>query len=348
MMRRDFLIGVSGSLATGRTLLAAAAAGGARLGLCSFSCHQQWKAVQSKEEGVQFRDALSFYRYGRSLGAEGVQTSLRSRDPLVARALREAVERDGGYYEAELKLPKAESDIEGFAQEVKLAKAAGATVGRSVCLGGRRYEVFKTRDEFDAFAAQSRKSLQLAEPFLRQARLKLAIENHKDFTTLEMLPLIREISSEWIGILVDTGNNVALLESPEEVVERLAPWAMSVHLKDMAVQPSDDGFLLSEVSLGTGALDLKRIIAALVKQNPRIVLNLEMATRDPLKVPCRRDEYFATFPDQRKALEPMLSWVQSHPPRQSPPTTSGKSTPQILRQEETNNRRSLEWMAANV
>jgi len=34
---------------------------------------------------------------------------------------------------------------------------------------------------------------------------------------------------------------------------------MSVHFKDMAVQPADDGFRLSEVPLGTGALDLPRI-----------------------------------------------------------------------------------------
>jgi sugar phosphate isomerase/epimerase len=348
MTRRDFLIGVAGALATGRTLLGAAKAGGARLGLCSFSCHQQWKAVQNKEPGVQFQDALSFYRYGRSLGADGVQTSLRSRDPMVARSIREAIEHDGGYYEAELRLPKTEADVEEFAEEVKLAKAAGATVGRSVCMGGRRYEVFKTRDEFDAFAAQSRKSLQLAEPIVRRERLKLAIENHKDFTTDELIPLILQISSEWVGVLVDTGNNIALLESPERVAERLAPWAFSVHLKDMAVQPSDEGFLLSEVALGTGALDLKRMTTALVRQNPRIVLNLEMATRDPLRIPCRRDGYFATFPEQRKAVEPMLSWVQSHPLRQSPPATSGKETAQILRDEEANNRRSLEWMTANV
>lgn len=348
MNRRDFLLGAAGALATGRSLLAAAKASGARLGLCSFSCHQQWKAVQNKEEGVQFQDALSFYRYGRSLGAEGVQTGLRSRDPMDARAMREAVEKDGGYYEAELRLPKTEADVEGFAEEVKLAKAAGATVGRSVCMGGRRYEVFKTRDEFEAFAVQSRKSLQLAEPVVRRERLKLAIENHKDFTTDELIPLILQISSEWVGVLMDTGNSIALLESPERTAERLAPWAFSVHLKDMAVQPWDEGFLLSEVPLGTGALDLKRIITALVRQNPKIVLNLEMATRDPLKIPCRRDNYFATFPEQRKALEPMLSWVQAHPLQQAPPATSGKPASQIVRDEEVNNRKSLEWMAANV
>ena len=348
MRRREFHLAVMGALASGRTLLADAAAKGARLGLCTFSCHQAWKAAQARESGVRFNDALSFYRYARSLGAEGVQTPLRSQDPEVARSLRDVVERDGGYYEAELKLPKTEADLDGFSAEVKLARQAGATVARSVCMGGRRYEVFKSIAEFEAFRQQSLRSLQLAEPILRRERLKLAIENHKDHTVAELLELIRSVSSEWVGILVDTGNNLALLESAEAVARQLAPWAMSVHLKDMAVRPYEDGFLLSEVPLGTGTLDLKQIIDAILKHNPRIVLNLEMATRDPLKVPCRRDEFFATFPDQRTALAPMLEWVRSHPPRQAPPMTTGRPISEILAAEESNNRTSLKWMAANV
>ena len=75
--------------------------------------------------------------------------------------------------------------------------------------------------------------------------------------------------------------NIALLEDPYVTVDALAPFAFSVHLKDMAVQPSERGFLLSEVPCGTGFLDLPRIVATLRKANRDIAFNLEMATRDP-------------------------------------------------------------------
>src|SRR3954469_2613344 len=106
MTRRDFIATLP-ALATVPSLLAAeAAARPARLGLCTFSCHQHWKAVQAKQPGVKFTDAISFYHYARELGAEGVQTSLHSKDAAVARELRALVEKDGGYYEGELRLPR--------------------------------------------------------------------------------------------------------------------------------------------------------------------------------------------------------------------------------------------------
>ena len=44
MDRRHFLVTIP-SLVAARALLAADGQGPSRIGLCSFSCHQQWKAV---------------------------------------------------------------------------------------------------------------------------------------------------------------------------------------------------------------------------------------------------------------------------------------------------------------
>ena len=233
--------------------------------------------------------------------------------------------------------------------EARLTREAGAEVARAVFTGGRRYEIFKTLNEFRIFHAQAEKTLALIEPVLRRNRLRVAIENHKDHTTDELVALMRKLSSEWIGVLVDTGNNIALLEEPHATVEALAPFALSVHFKDMAVQLCDDGFLLSEVPPGTGSLDLPRIIATLVRSNSRIVFNLEMATRDPLRVPCLTDDFFATFPERKAAqLDATMSWVKAHPPAQPSPSVSGKTTAQVLTEEETNNRQGLAWMTKHI
>ena len=344
MKRREFVAGLT-AVAAARKLLAAAGADKCRIGICAFSCQQHWKAVQANLPDAKFHDVLGFYDYARSLGAEGVQNPLRTTDPAVARKLRAKVEADGGYYEADVKLPKMESDLAAFEADVRLAREAGATIARSIFMGTRRYEAFKTMDDFRAFHAQAEKSLSLAEPIVSKHRLKLALENHKDHTADELAAIMRRTSSEWIGVLVDTGNNIALLEKPEETVESLAPFALSVHLKDMAVQSVEDGYLLSDQPLGTGTLDLMRIIATLRKAKPDIVFNLEMVTRNPLRVPCLDENYFATFPERKAArLEAMMHWVKVHPPAVPSPSVEGKSPPQIILEEERSNRDSLAWM----
>ena len=56
-----------------------------------------------------------------------------------------------------------------------------------------------------------------------------------------------------------------------------------------------DGFLLSEVPLGKGFLDLPKIVALCRQHNPGIKFNLEMITRDPLEIPCLKNDYWAVF-----------------------------------------------------
>jgi len=126
-------------------------------------------------------------------------------------------------------------------------------------------------------------------------RVRLAIENHKDWRIGEMLEGLSRLSSEYVGVCVDTGNSFALLEDSMEVVRAYARWGFSAHLKDMAVSEYEDGFLLADVPLGEGLLDLRRMVQILRKARPEIQFSLEMATRDPLKVPCLTEKYWATF-----------------------------------------------------
>ncbi len=346
MIRRTFL--TTTLLAGARSLVAAAGVPAGQLGICTFSCHQHWRAAAEAGKGalepemLKFRDPLTFCRYVRRLGAARVQTPLRG---TAAAAMRREMEEAGGGYEGEVRLPQADADISAFETEVRRIREAGATVARAVFTGGRRYEIFSAPGEYRSFYEQSRQTLARIEPVARKHRLKIAIENHKDHTAAELADLMQELSSEWIGVLVDTGNNLALLEDPLETIGTLAPHVMSVHLKDMALQPATDGFLLSEVPLGTGMLDLDGIIGTLRKVNPAIGIHLEMATRDPLKIPCLTDRYFATFPERREThLEAAMARVKANPPNGPVPAVEGKGLGVVLAEEEKNNRDGLAWM----
>jgi hypothetical protein len=53
--------------------------------------------------------------------------------------------------------------------------------------------------------------------------------------------------------------------------------------------------------LGEGFLDLPKMVAILREANPAVQFSLEMITRDPLRVPCQTDAYWATFADVPKS-----------------------------------------------
>ena len=217
--------------------------------------------IRSREKG--FSDPSKFLDFCRERGAAGVQLPLGTRPADEARQLRALAEKHGMYLEGSVRPPKDKADVDRFGTEIKTAHECGATVVRTVMLGGRRYETFRTAKEYAAFADGALASLRLAEPVVARQKVTLAVENHKDFRTDELVGVMKLVSSEYVGVCVDTGNNLALLEVPQDTAAALAPWAVACHLKDMGVEESSDGFLLAEVQLGDGCLDLKGIAEAL-------------------------------------------------------------------------------------
>lgn len=289
-----------------------------------------------------FADPARFAAFCRDRGAAGVQVPIGNRTAEAAKVLRDRIGELGVYLEGSIAPPRDEADVDRFEAEVLTAKVAGADVLRTVMLGGRRYEVFKTADEYKAFKERAWKSLQLAAPVVARRKVRLAVENHKDYRADELAGVMKRLKSDHVGVTVDTGNNIALLDDPHGAVEALAPWAMSVHLKDMAVKESADGFLLSEVPLGDGYLDLKRIVGELRKANPAVRFNLEMITRDPLRVPCLADGYWATFADlPGRDLARALAAVRRHAPEGDLPRVAKLSEAEQLAAEDANVRRSF-------
>src|SRR5262249_31771828 len=149
------------------------------------------------------------------------------------------------YLEGSISLPKDKDDIERFAAQVRTAKRCGAAVFRTVLLNGRRYEVFETADAFRTFHKQARQALDWARPVVEKHEIRMAVENHKDLRSVELLEVVKKLDSPFVGVCIDTGNNIALLEKPQETVDLLAPHAFTTHIKDMGVQEYVDGFLLA-------------------------------------------------------------------------------------------------------
>jgi sugar phosphate isomerase/epimerase len=304
----------------------------------STACYSiRWRDSTSDGSLARFTNGLDFLRHADQLGAAGVQTVIDDWDEDLQRRLREFAEERNLYIEGQVALPFDETDLEQFERRLAAGRGAGATIIRTVCLSGRRYESFKTLESFRAFAARSRLALERAEPVARGLGVKLALENHKDWRVDELLDLIGRLDSGHVGICLDTGNSIALLEDPLTVVEAYAPRSITTHFKDMAAREDEHGFLLSEVPLGQGYLDLGKFVEVCRRANPAIRFVLEMITRDPLRIPCLEEEYWATFPEvAARELAQGLREVRTRASAKELPTVAGLTRDERLRYEEAN------------
>ena len=290
---------------------------------------------------------FDFVEHCHSLGLGVLETRLPSTDPEAVAAFRRRIESYGMRVILDVGYPRDEAGVAAFDANVKAAKDCGA-VSLHAAMTGRRYEDLNSLDAFKRDFERCRKSIALAEPVLRRHRMRLGIENHKGWRSAEQAAWIRGLGSEWVGVHFDFGNNISLCEDPAETVRNLAPLAVGSHLKDMAVEPYEDGFLLAEVALGEGVLDLAAMAAALRAHDRNIPLDLEIITRDPLKIPVFTDKYWVTFDDSfsplpGRDLARTLELVRKRGARTPLPRVTALSPAEQLRLEDENIAKSIAY-----
>jgi 3-oxoisoapionate decarboxylase len=127
-------------------------------------------------------------------------------------------------------------------------------------------------------------------PLLREAAahagtqgVVLAIENHIDFLADELVELIETVNSPWLGVCLDTANNLRMLEDPLKAALKLAPYARATHVKDIRARAGDphEFSFWPSVPLGQGLIDLPAIFAALRAHGYDGLLALEVDYLDP-------------------------------------------------------------------
>jgi 3-oxoisoapionate decarboxylase len=290
--------------------------------------------------------------YCHSLGLGGAETSAPPTDPEAINKYRDKIASYDMHAIFNVRLPNTAADVPAFEAGVKAAREIGA-YGLHAALTPRRYEALDSVEGFRKSFQKNQQSVALAEPVLRKYKIRLAIENHKGWRSAEQAAWLKRAGSEYVGVHLDFGNNISLCEDPMQTLDTLLPYVVSGHIKDMAVQSYEDGFLLSEVPLGEGLLDLKTMVKKLRQKDPNMALDLEMITRDPLKIPVFTDKYWATFDDMEsplpgRDLARTLLLVKKNPPKKPLPVVTGLTPAQRLKLEDDNNLASIQYARQNL
>lgn len=288
---------------------------------------------------------VDFVDYCHELGLGGAETRLPSTDPEAVKQFRQKLEAYDMRVILDIPLPRTEADLPAFEVAIKAAREVGA-YGLHAAMTQRRYEQFDTFEAFKENYERCQKTVAMSEPILHKYQVRLAIENHKGWRAAEQAAWMKRLGSEWVGVHLDFGNNLSLCEDPMQTLRTLLPYVMSCHIKDMAVEPYEDGFLLSEVQLGDGILELKQMVQMLRQKDPAMAFDLETITRDPLKIPVFTDKYWVTFDDAysplpARDLAKTIEIVKKNPPKKPLPRTSGLSPEEQLKLEDENNLKSI-------
>jgi len=144
-----------------------------------------------------------------------------------------------------------------------------------------------------------------ALPVVEKTGMKLALENHTDAFSEEVLHVLDEINHPLVGACIDTVNAIHVTENPITAVENLAPRAFTNHFRDNRIIIEPWGLRFMGAALGEGDLDMQRCYE-LIRTNPEVQrINIELDLQCPL------DDMQSALDIEKAALKRSISYCRN-------------------------------------
>jgi sugar phosphate isomerase/epimerase len=264
---------------------------------------------------------LNPYGIAFSLGMQGMGTPRANPRPLTVEQYLELVqdigstgiELDAGYYsrldaarQATVRqavqvsgwwvvLARFFRPADNYGPTIEMARALGATLIRvsltTVLCGDRALPAHKWAEVLPTIRPELTKvARQLADSGMR-----IAIENHQDFTGAELMDFATSCG-ENVGIAMDMANPLAVGENPVDFARLVAPRIMHLHLKNYWPQWTDQGYRLFRSPIGDGVVPFQAIFAEFAGKD--ITAGLELGALDNRHIRLLTDEWWQHYPER--------------------------------------------------
>jgi sugar phosphate isomerase/epimerase len=242
-----------------------------QVGIDSYCFHRYFGEVydgMQREPGVRW-GVFDFLDYAESIGVDNVSLETCFLPSLGRPFLTDLKQRldSGGFkrmlawgHPSGLEAGASRDALEELRRHIALARQLEASVLRIVGSGGLPQNVSHEREMATLIEWLTDVSVTAAEN-----GVKLAMENHNDFDSEEMVRIVEGVGSEHFGVNLDTGNLLRVFDDPVAGSRRLAPHTIAIHIKDIAVSrgsPREFAFWPSCPS-GQGIVDLPAVVRAL-------------------------------------------------------------------------------------
>ncbi len=123
--------------------------------------------------------------------------------------------------------------------------------------------------------------LEQMAPAAEAAGVKIAVENHCDTFSEEILWLLDRVDHPLVGACIDTVNAFMVTEDPMVAIENLAPRAYTNHFRDDRIEFQRYGCKLTGTAVGDGDIDMKRAYEIIKTQSCMNRINIETEMEIP-------------------------------------------------------------------
>jgi sugar phosphate isomerase/epimerase len=263
------------------------------LGLHTYSFYlhgigQAW--VDFKLPWTRQMSTFELFDEGVRLGLDGFHLDdgvLETLDPSYLKEVRAAAEGHGLYLEYNFSLDLGGMGI-GIQHNLDEAIATAAALGSDIVkvsmdlvrprpLAAGRFHP-QVKEQMKSVADR----LRTAAPAAEAAGVRLAVENHCDSFSEEILWLLDLVDHPAVGACIDTVNALMVMEDPMQAIANLAPRAFTNHFRDDRIELQRYGFKLTGAAVGEGDLDMKKAYEIFKTKSNMRRINIETEMEIPL------------------------------------------------------------------
>jgi sugar phosphate isomerase/epimerase len=227
---------------------------------------------------------------GVKMGLDGFHLDdgvLETLDPSYLQEVKTAARERGLYLEYNFSMDLGGMGI-GIQHDLDQALATACALGSDIVkvsmdlvrprpLAASRFHP-RVKDQLKSFAAQ----LKASAPAAAAAGIKIAVENHCDSFSEEIIWLLDRVDHPAVGACVDTVNALMVMEDPMQAIANLAPRAFTNHFRDDRIEMQRYGFKLTGAAVGEGDIDIKRAYEIIKTRSTMRRINIETEMEIPL------------------------------------------------------------------
>lgn len=214
---------------------------------------------------------FKFIEKTASLGLDGVQINvegddlahLGSDDPGFLKEVKSTIDK----YDLFVEIDTCGTNPDNLKRILKICELLGSDTMRVFSsIGGNVQEEM----------SQAIIDFKQVVPLCRNFGVSIAYENHEYESSQEIMKVVNEVNSDYVGTHIDIGNSMMLWEEPIDAIKTMAPKAVSSHFKDHIVVMQGDQPMIIGVPLGKGNIDLAESFRILDQQSPLERINIEV------------------------------------------------------------------------
>ncbi|WP_022666540.1 sugar phosphate isomerase/epimerase family protein [Desulfospira joergensenii] len=256
------------------------------LGLHTYSLYhhgigQDWAGFELPWERQM--STFELFDLGLDLGLDGFHLDdgvLESLDPAYLDEVGQAARERNLFLEYNMSLDLGNFGI-GIQHDIEEGIATAAAIGADLVKVGMEIPRPRPRagsrfhPKVRPFLEQTRDRLKKAAPAAVSAGVRLALENHCDSFSEEVIWVIEQVGHPFVGACIDTMNPWHITEDPIQAVENLAPYAFTNHFRDDRIEFRRDGFQVRGTAVGEGDIDMKKAYDLIRTLSPCGRINIE-------------------------------------------------------------------------